>query len=467
MRIKNILLRIWAQLIVSRCAILCLFGLFCLPLGAQSGGFAPFSVARYPQCQTGLGVELGNFSNSDLMQLLLDETGQLKIQSVDDLIPLLPDEVKHITLLMYQSRSLFARYIDATNPRVILSNRSGSFKLSYFGCDNSPERCETIEWQFTNPKTLLTEFRTLNLHTPGKVQEHFNTTPKVCANCHGDRTANQQLRPLFEPYNAWPGLYGSASRLGYPLTLRHSDEYNNFKQFVEHVWSRPNELKRYSTLPFWPAKTKTELLAQLESNKVKTAKGDISPLLFPRDFKSDAFIKALKQTDGFRVARKVLEHPDLDKYLPFILAIDRQCRHFEDLQQSILGIDANFVDSYRKRAQTSADRVQATVKRNNDLSQEPFFGFFDIFRYYDDSAHGNGSLWRELAVITTVAEKLGMGRRYIGNGLLQTYHYSDGTHSYPGFYETLHQTVSKCDPKYRYLSCAELSQLLKQSIAFQ
>ncbi len=108
-------------------------------------------------------------------------------------------------VMAYRSRSL--QQASFENPRIIMFNKNADFVLSFNGdakhrgfnniemmrFDHSQNKFEFYELTFQNQKAQLSE-----------------ANPKKCLECHqSSQRTNIDPRPNWEPYNAWPGFYGS------------------------------------------------------------------------------------------------------------------------------------------------------------------------------------------------------------------------------------------------------------------
>src|SRR5215470_900924 len=81
----------------------------------------------------------GPFTEARLRQLLArnPQTGQ-PVDSVAELVPLLPDELRKNFTFVYDSRSPFKASITPLLPRVILFSDDGRMVLTFIGDDQAP-----------------------------------------------------------------------------------------------------------------------------------------------------------------------------------------------------------------------------------------------------------------------------------------------------------------------------------------
>jgi hypothetical protein len=151
-------------------------------------------------------------------------------------------------LLMYHSRSLQGSSFEA--PRAILFDHSGQFIFSFNGEKNQRgyEQIEIMQYRKDEQKF---ELREVTFSNSGKAQ-FSEANPQKCLVCHQNAQRKDiDPRPNWEPYNIWPGAYGSMSgRLGVsqydrttmqlknadPLILKNAEqEEEKLKYFLNEV----------------------------------------------------------------------------------------------------------------------------------------------------------------------------------------------------------------------------------------
>ena len=142
----------------------------------------------------------------------LIETNDVK--TVNELVPLLPERMRRNALFVYDSHALKTHLVTPESPRVILFNEDSSLILALTrnpGAEAVARGEDTLEIISMNPSSHRYEMRDLEFN--GKANPFAEAEPEVnpplCSSCHG---ANP--RPIFEAYNAWPGLFGSFSQKG-------------------------------------------------------------------------------------------------------------------------------------------------------------------------------------------------------------------------------------------------------------
>jgi cytochrome c553 len=158
----------------------------------------------------------------DALQALIQSKG---VRSVEELIPLLPPELRSSYSLVYDSKSSQGSSDKA--PRAILFGKNANFVLTFNG-DPGEAGYNKIETMQFKPSTNKFEFREIEFPKKGGAP-----TVTSCTGCHGD-----DPHPIWGNYPSWPGVYGSADEhLG-------EVEVAKFKTYQEFAKSS----KRYSSL---------------------------------------------------------------------------------------------------------------------------------------------------------------------------------------------------------------------------
>lgn len=169
--------------------------IMCLVIGLQ------FSAAL----TNAFEVKNKDFVYSDLLKLIQDH----HINSIEELLPLLPAEFRAGYVLMHESRSL--QEASGHFPRVIMFGKNASLTCAFNG-DKSQAGFDTLEcFQFLK-ETRRFDFRMIQFPT---VQNQLQvvvfsksgqSTTKLnsCSSCHAS-----DLRPNWDAYSNWPGAYGS------------------------------------------------------------------------------------------------------------------------------------------------------------------------------------------------------------------------------------------------------------------
>lgn len=192
--------------------------------------------------------EQTNLNWDRFSQLLLDSGAT----SVEETLPVIksqhPEFFDHF-VLMYRSKSLQQASFQA--PRAILFDLSGQFVFSFNG-ERGQRGYQAIEIMSFNTDQKKWEFREVlfSEKAPPKVSE---PNPAKCLQCHqSSARANVDPRPNWEPYNIWPGAYGSDSgsiRDGHSGTFAQGlvDQNGSDKIMLEEQAQELIELTKFFT----------------------------------------------------------------------------------------------------------------------------------------------------------------------------------------------------------------------------
>lgn len=137
------------------------------------------------------------FSERELEALLAAHP----VDTVAELVPLLPDELRENFTFVYQSRSPLKHRISADRPRVILFTEDGSFVVTFV--TTGPER-DVVETMAFDGERAAFSLRARALPAARRAGIDAAALERECARCHGE-----DARPVFDAYPLWPGFYGS------------------------------------------------------------------------------------------------------------------------------------------------------------------------------------------------------------------------------------------------------------------
>jgi hypothetical protein len=165
------------------------------------------------------------FTEARLQELLQKNpaTG-LPVDSISELIPLLPQELRENFTLVYDSRSPFRTGISPEFPRVILFTNDARLVLTFIGDERQPgfDLLETMSFDY--------EAADFELHAyllPAAARQSWRPSAEDarCARCHG-----ADARPIFDSYPLWPGYYGSVQDT-FPHDRMGQKEAKNYAAF--------------------------------------------------------------------------------------------------------------------------------------------------------------------------------------------------------------------------------------------
>jgi hypothetical protein len=146
--------------------------------------------------------------------------------------------------LVYHSESSFAEQISPSQPRMILTSKSGK-QLMAFQPKSPSSKSSQLELIELDVKTRAWRFATIAFEEKKAAQ--FSLESQNCQNCHG-----QKLQPIFDHYPFWPGWYG-VNYVNYGQ--EPYKEIENFEKFQKGIG--PDTL--YARLPglskFLPSET--------------------------------------------------------------------------------------------------------------------------------------------------------------------------------------------------------------------
>jgi hypothetical protein len=144
------------------------------------------------------------FTEARLQDLLRHnpQTGQ-PVDSISELVPLLPRELRENFTFVYDSRSPFRGSISPEYPRVILFTNDARLILTFTGDARQPgyDLLETMSFDWESAKFELHAYM-----LPAAERRAWRPSAEdaKCSRCHG-----ADARPIYDSYPLWPGYYGS------------------------------------------------------------------------------------------------------------------------------------------------------------------------------------------------------------------------------------------------------------------
>jgi mono/diheme cytochrome c family protein len=164
-------------------------------------------------------------SFAGLEQLIVDRN----IRSIEDLLPLLPADLRSRYVLMFRSRSLHGS--SYAHPRAILFDPEARLVISFNGDASQAGfgALETMEFDDAGKSFRFHEI-TFPADAGGDGHARFSQpNPEPCLKCHGDPP-----RPVWDTHPGWPGAYGE--RYGAALT---APERSGLQQFLREQPDHP------------------------------------------------------------------------------------------------------------------------------------------------------------------------------------------------------------------------------------
>ncbi len=132
------------------------------------------------------------------------------VQNLQELLPLLPDELRSNFTFIYNSRGPHGglgnaelNEVDSQHPRTLLFTTDGRLVLAFTGNPAKPgyNMVEAIHFDDDKSAFALSQFV---LPAAGGSDQNGVLNPAQCLRCHG-----QDPRPINDSYPLWPGFYGS------------------------------------------------------------------------------------------------------------------------------------------------------------------------------------------------------------------------------------------------------------------
>jgi hypothetical protein len=287
------------------------------------------------------------------------QTGR-PVDSVAELVPLLPDELRRNFTLVYDSRSPFKASITPQLPRVILFTDDARLVLTFIGDDQAPgaDLLETMSFDDEQAKFVM-------------------AAGAKCERCHG-----ADPRPIFDSYPHWPGFYGSVQDT-FPRDRVGEKERKNFVAFKAGA----AKTGVYKDLIYPPGSPVSPFL---DPRLFKDNTVELDPELLPVMPNARMGI-ALTELNRARIYRKLAAGPDFAANEKKILALLLECRPSD--RPSRADMRAVFDQLKGENA--------ARAKRLNLLAGDPHKARNDVQEL---------KFVRELAEIVTAARMAGVDR---------------------------------------------------------
>lgn len=149
-------------------------------------------------------------------------------------------------VLVYNSKSLQRAHFLA--PRVLLFDNSAQLVVTFNGDPQDKVGFQQLEVMQFRPQTDSFEFREISFtQNKSSAPSFSDANPAKCLQCH--QSPNRETvdpRPNWEPYNIWPGIYGSNSGGLSPFSLhdqRHFKAQDKF--FVDEQHQEASQLRKF------------------------------------------------------------------------------------------------------------------------------------------------------------------------------------------------------------------------------
>ena len=180
-----------------------------------------------------------------------------KVHDVVSFLQSLPANSLTNVTLVHNSESLQKAAISPLVPGVIRGTADGKLIFRYV-CQKNSELSDRIEILRFDSKEK--QFKTSSIHfsgigRPQAVSQVFEN-PQECLQCHADQlkgnTTSKFLKPVWDSYPLWPGLYGSnedyihpskhkrdQAKNSFPNSINPDLEESSFSKFIENEKNNP------------------------------------------------------------------------------------------------------------------------------------------------------------------------------------------------------------------------------------
>jgi hypothetical protein len=252
------------------------------------------------------------FTEARLRALLAHnpQTGR-PVDSVSELVPLLPEELRRNFALVYDSRSPFKASITPERPRVILFTDDARLVMTFIGDDTQPgaDLLETMSFDAEQAKFVLNAYL---LPAAQRRAWRPSAAEAKCERCHG-----ADPRPIYDSYPLWPGYYGAVLDT-FPKDRLGQKESRNYAAFAAGA----AKTGVYKDL-LYP--TGTPVSPFLDPRLFKDNTVELNPTLFPYLPNARLGI-ALTELNRQRIYRKLAAGPDFAANEKKMLALLLECR---------------------------------------------------------------------------------------------------------------------------------------------
>ena len=178
------------------------------------------------------------------------------IKSIDELIEKVPMEFRENWTAVYKSNGLTRSITSPENPRVIMFSNDSKLIFTFANCQGETEEyplCEKLEALDFDESENKWKLKLYALPGKNSNKEVFTrVNPRGCMNCHG-----VDIKPIWEPYNYWIGVYGSIGNDKEEIMAKGSKELFYYQKFTEKHWKRADGSKRYKSLVLRETKATT------------------------------------------------------------------------------------------------------------------------------------------------------------------------------------------------------------------
>ena len=259
----------------------------------------------------GAAARADAFNEASLQALLRNNpaTGR-PVDSVQELLPLLPRKLRENFTFVYDSRSPFRSSISPQYPRVVLFTDDGRLLLTFTGDPGKPG-FNLLESMAYDDQAARFHLQAYLLPAAERTGWRPAADAANCSGCHG-----ADPRPIFDSYPLWPGFYGSVLDTFFHDHIGRKEQ-RNYRAFL----AGPAKTGVYSELIFLRGSPVTPYL---DPRRVHHNTVELDPKAFP--FVPDARLgMALTELNRKRIYRKLASAPGFQAHEKRLLAELLEC----------------------------------------------------------------------------------------------------------------------------------------------
>ncbi len=305
-----------------------------------------FALAHLPGLST---PRLVTFN--DVQNWLTDPASPAR--SVDELLHRLPEAYRGHAVSLYESKS--NHLASSENPRLVFYGPDAKLLMAV-SSDPADPRYHTVEMiEYVSSKARF-EFATVDF---AKQPPAIERNPSSCVRCH----RRSDPRPNWEPYDVWPGVYGSVHDRISPDTHEHA----SFERFIRNIPHNPR--LRHLVSPFF----------------MKQSSWSGKPIYYTVNGHSGSnavLTHLLNYLNRDRITHRILESKDHEKYKFAILAsliscsdpesflpVSQRLRHSESYASVLQDTRIKITHDFERRIRKSAKQLgieEAEVENKAD-----------------------------------------------------------------------------------------------------
>lgn len=306
-----------------------------------------FSIVSIGQCESS-AQSCPPIQTPVTLQKVLSKIDDCNIEHVEELLPLLPADFRSRYLFVYASRSLQGATPEF--PRVILFGLDAKVILAFAGSPglHGYDLLEMIEYDeskkmFRFKSITFPADNSLSSADASKKAVISEDNPRRCMMCH-----RETLRPNWDTYAAWPGVYGSRNDDMPPPEKAH---YTKFKEnvfmktgryrFFEDPDKYPDNAWYYDYYRWPRPNLQFNLLLSLLNSQANAREIKNDPKLYPFRY---ALLASLTCKDDYEVPEV------LEELIPHEMTLRFEKSYRNITQDVIKSIEASYAERDRRQS---------------------------------------------------------------------------------------------------------------------